>query len=221
MNPTNPKPATVRRSLLARKKLVECMAALDAVCAAAASCPEVQASPYATQAFTLLQKTVTTAHGSFGAKQSAAQSLTVANKAFRADFKAVRTALGGYETAVAAIAGGSAAVINKAGLASRDQVKTPAAPLGAVSAVHWKSGKKSMEAILNWPAAPGATGYAIEVCWTPQAATQTWVALTSGKGRRRIVKAPAPAAQFLARVAALGTGGAQSDWSAAVMVTAL
>jgi hypothetical protein len=82
-------------------------------------------------------------------------------------------------------------------------------------------GKRSTEAILTWPAAPGATGYAIEVNFTPQAPNGTWVALTSGTGRRRIVKAPTPQAQFLARVASLGSGGTQADWSDPVMCTAL
>jgi hypothetical protein len=219
-NPTTPQ-STVRRSLLARKTLVECMAALESTSAAGASCPEVQASPFAQQAHALLQKAVTTASGSFVTKQAAAQSLTVANKAFRADFKAARVALAGYETAVANIAGGSAAIINKAGIPARDQAKRKSGALSAVTVIHTKPGKRSTEAILTWPAAPGATGYAIEVNFTPQAPNATWVTLPSGTGRRRIVKAPAPGAQFLVRIASLGSGGTQSDWSAPVMATAL
>ena len=46
-----------------------------------------------------------------------------------------------------------------------------------------------------------------------------WTALTSGTGRRRIVKAQAPGAQLLARVASLGSGGAQADWSDPILVT--
>jgi hypothetical protein len=32
-----------------------------------------------------------------------------------------------------------------------------------------------MEALLTWPAAPGATGYAIEVNWSPTVPNGTWV----------------------------------------------
>jgi hypothetical protein len=78
-----------------------------------------------------------------------------------------------------------------------------------------------MEAIVSWPAAPGATGYAIEVNFTPQAPNAVWTALTSGTGRRRVVKAPAPQAQLLVRVASLGSGGTQAEWSDPAMATAL
>jgi hypothetical protein len=111
-------------------------------------------------------------------------------------------------------------VINKAGLLSRDQ-KTPAAALGKVTVVHTKPGKHPTEAILSWPAGPGATGYAIEVNFTPQNPTGTWVGLTSGSSRRRVVKGPTPGCQFLARVASLGSDGTQGDWYDAVLATAL
>jgi hypothetical protein len=219
MNP-NPKPATVRRSLLNNKSVAAGLSALDATCSAGAQCPEVQAAPVAQQALVLLQKAVTTANGSLTAKLGAAQALATAQKALMADYKAVRIALTTYESAVAAIAGGSATVINKAGLLARDP-KSPPAALTKVSVVHTKPGKHSMEAIVSWPAAPGATGYAIEVNFTPQAANAVWTALTSGTGRRRVVKAPAPQAQFLVRVASLGSGGIQAEWSDPVMATAL
>jgi hypothetical protein len=88
-----------------------------------------------------------------------------------------------------------------------------------VAVVHSKPWKHPMEAQLTWPRAPGATGYAIEVNYTPQNPTGPWTALISGTGRRRIVKATAPGAQLLARVAALGSDGAQSDWSDPILVT--
>jgi hypothetical protein len=219
-NPTNPKPATVRRSLLRAKTVAAGLSALDNTCASGAQCPAVQASAVAQGSLVILQKAVTTAHGSLTAKNAASQALQTSQKQLRLDYKAVRVALGTYETAVQSIAGGSAAVINQAGLAVRDQ-SVPAAALTAVSVVHTKPGKRATEAILSWPAAPGAKGYALEVNFTPQVAGSPWVSLTSGTGRRRIVKAPTPGAQFLVRVASLGSDGTQADWSAAVMATAL
>jgi hypothetical protein len=220
MSNPNPKPATVRRTLIHGKSVAAALSALDTTCTAGAQCPEVQAAPVAQQSLVVLQKAVSTADGSLTAKLAAAQTLATTQKALRADYKAVRVALTTYESAVAAIASGSAAIINKAGLLAREGNSPPAA-LTKVSVVHTKPGKHSMEAIVSWPAAPGATGYAIEVNFTPQAANAVWTALTSGTGRRRVVKGPAPQAQFLVRVASLGSGGIQAEWSDPVMATAL
>jgi len=71
-----------------------------------------------------------------------------------------RARLRTYEAAVGVVAKGDAKVINKAGLLSRDN-KAPPLPLGKVTVVHQKPGKHPAEGILSWPAAPGATGYAI------------------------------------------------------------
>jgi hypothetical protein len=217
-NPT--KPATVRRSLLARKSLASGLTTLVATCASGAQSPDVQASPVASQALTVLQKAVTAANTALSSKEAAALSLATSRKALVSGFTAVRVALTTYETAVAGIAGGSAAIIANAGLVARDQ-KTPSATLAAVTVVHVKPGKRTAEAIVSWPAAPGATSYALVVNFTPQAAQATWTALASGSSRRRVVKAPAGGEQFLVRVAAVGSDGSQADWSDAVMATAL
>jgi hypothetical protein len=192
--------------LLTRKSVAASLSTLSNTCAAGAQCPEVQGSPIAQQALSVLQKAVGVAAGTLTSKQAAATALSTFSKALQSDFKAARVALVTYEVAVASIAGGSASVITKAGLIARD-VSSPASLLEAVSVVRTKPGRHPMEAILSWPAAPGATGYAIEVNFTPQVAGAPWVALTSGSSRRRVVKAPTPGAQFLARVASLGSGG--------------
>ncbi len=220
MSNPNPTPAVVRRNLLTRKSVAAGLSSLTTACTTAATCPQVQASPLAQQALTLLQKSVTTAGASLSTKQSAELALATARKSLQADFKAVRIALTTYETAVQSIAGGSAAVIVAAGLTARDQ-KPPTATLEPVSIVRTKPGKHPTEAIVTWPAAPGATGYALEVCYAPQATPLAWVALTSGTGRRRVVKAQAVGGQLLVRVAALGSDGTQADWSPAVMATAM
>jgi hypothetical protein len=214
------KPATVRRSLLNRKSIASGLTTLVATCASGTQCPEVQASPVAAQALSALQKAVTAANTSLSSKEAAAVALSTSTKALSSNFKAVRTALTTYETAVAGLAGGSAAIITNAGLVVRDQ-STPPAALTAVTVVHAKHGKRASEAIVTWPAAPGATGYALEANFTPQAAPATWTALPPGTGRRRIVKGPSAGAQFLVRVASLGRDGTQTDWSDAVMATAL
>lgn len=212
--------ATVRRGLLDGKKVPEGLSALDNVCSAGEQCPEVQSSPVATSALSALQDAVTTAHTSLTSKQSLAQSLMAATKTLEDDVGTVKAALGTYEAAVVAIAKGNAGVINKAGLASRNQ-KAPPAALEKVATVSSTPGKHLAEAIISWPPAPGATGYAIELNVTPQSPVGPWAALTPGSRRRRTVKGPGPAAQFLVRVASLGSGGEQSDWSDPILATAV
>jgi len=59
-----------------------------------------------------------------------------------------------------------------------------------------------------------------EVNYTPQDPHSPWTALTPGRGRRRVVKAPQPGAPFLVCVAALGNGNKQSAWSHPILATA-
>jgi hypothetical protein len=211
--------AAVRRTLLKGKKLPDCLSTLDNVCSAGAQCTQVQASPMATQALGDLKAAVTSAQSSLVSHQALAQSLLGAAKTLRLDFEAVKVALGSYQTLVGAIAGGDASVINKAGLLSRDQ-KAPPEALGAVTLVFTKPGKNPGEAIVNWPAAPGASSYTLEVNYTVQAPGGTWVSLGTGTSRRRVVKAPTPGAQLLARVAAVGSDTVASGWSDVILVTA-
>jgi len=216
---SNPTRAVVRHTPLRGKPKAQCLSDLITVCDTGAQCAEVQASPVASQALAVLKGAVTTAQGSLSKKQSADQAQRAAAKTLRIDFLSLDGAVRTYEVSVGAIAQGDAAIINKAGLLSRELHAPVPSPLGKVSVVHTKPGKHSAEAILTWPKGPGATGYAIELNYTPQNPAGTWTALTSGTGRRRVVKAPAPGAQMLARVASLGAGGTQSEWSDSVLVT--
>ncbi len=200
MTNVNPNHATVRHSLLQGKTVAAGLSALDNTCTAGAASTDVQGSPVSAQALTTLQKAVTTAHTSLTNRQSLAQALLAAIKALKLDFTSVKVALRTYEAAVGALANGNASVINKAGLLSRDVKTTPAA-LGKVSVVHSKPGQRPTEAIVTWPRGPGATGYAIEVNFTPQTPTGPWTTLPSGTGRRRVIKGATPGAQFLVRVA--------------------
>jgi hypothetical protein len=179
----------------------------------------VQASPIASQALAGLQKAVTTATSALSTKEAAAIAFATSSRTLSSDFRTVRVALQTYETVVAGLAGGNAAIIAHAGLVTRDQ-KPPAAALTAVLVVHTKKGKATGEAIVSWSAAPGATGYAIEVSFAPQAPNPIWTPLASGTGRRRVVKGPSAGAQFLVRVASLGSDGTQTDWSAPALATA-
>ncbi len=215
----NPDYATVRHTPLARKTTAEVLSIISGICTTAAQSPDVLASPSALQALTNLQKATTGAQTGFTARQSLAAALIAAIKALALEAVVLKVALEAYEASVNSIAGGNAAIITRAGLLARDE-KTPPAPLGVVTGVYTKPGKLVGEGILGWPAAPGATSYAIEVNYTPQSATPTWVALSSGTSRKRVLTAPSPvpASQFLARVAALGSDGTQSAWSGPVMV---
>lgn len=220
MSNPNPNRATVRHALIQGKTVADSLSALDNACSAGAQCAEVQGSPVAAQALGVLTAAVKTAHDSLSKKLALLQSLMAASKTLKLDFQAVRVALGTYEAAVAAVADGDAAVINKAGLLSRSQKPQPAAALGPVITVHAKPGKTPGEAIVSWTAAPGATGYAIEVNTTPATPAGPWTALVPGTGRRRVVKGPAPGSQVLVRIAALGSGGTQAPWSDPILATA-
>jgi hypothetical protein len=216
---SNPMHTVVRHTSLRGQPVAKCLSALVTVCDTGAQCVEVQASPVALAALGALKSAVTTAQASLSKKQDADQAQRAAAKVLHIDFLAVGGAVRTYEAAVGTIAVGDAGVINKAGLLAREPKAPVPSPLGKVSVVHWKPGKHSAEAILSWPKAPGATGYAIEVSYTPQNPTGAWTALTSGTGRRRVVKAAAAGGQMLVRIAALGSGGTQSEWSDPVLVT--
>jgi hypothetical protein len=216
----NPDYATVKHTPLKKKTVPETVSTIANICTTGAQSPEVQNAPVALQALGILQKANATAQTGLSNRQSLAQALIAAIRALTLDTVALKVALETYEAAVNAIALGNAAVITRAGLLVRGE-KTPPAPLGVVTGLHTKPGKLVGQGILGWPAAPGATGYAIEVNYAPQSATSTWTALNSGTSRRRVLTAPTPtpASQFQARVAALGSDGTQSAWSNVVTVT--
>ena len=216
----NPSAATVRHALLKGKKVPACLSTLDNTCAAGGQCPQVQGSTAAKQQHLVLLGAVTTAHTSLTNKQAAAQTLQATTHTLALDFAAVKLALRSYEASVGTLAKGDAAIISAAGLLARSTKVIPLA-LGKVTVVSSKHGKHPGQAVLSWHAAPGARGYVIEVNFTPASPSGPWTALTAGTGRRRVVKAPAAASDFLARIAALGTGGTQSDWSDPVLATTL
>jgi hypothetical protein len=74
--------------------------------------------------------------------------------------------------------------------------------------------------MLRWAAASGATGYAVEVNFTPGNPAGPWTSLGTGSRRTRLVTAPTPGAHFPARVAAVASDGTQTPWSATILVTA-
>jgi len=218
---SNPNNATVRRTLQPGKTAAQWLSVLDGVVATAEQCTEVQNDPLAKPAFAVLKLAVAAAQTSVDDRQKALLAYIASTKALRVDITALRIATYAFEASVAALAKGNAQLIAKSGLTAR-VVKPPVAPLGKVSVVRTKLGKHPSEAIISWPPGPGATGgYAIEVNFTPQNPTGPYTALTSGTSRRRTVKGPTPGCQFLVRVASLGSGGTQSDWSDPVLATAL
>jgi hypothetical protein len=211
--------AAVRRGLGAGKKPPDFVATVAATCATGASCQEVTSTTVGAAALAALQKALGTSQTALSSKQAALLVLLTTAKALLLELAGLRSALSSYESVVGTIAAGNAAIINKAGLLSRDQ-KAPTAALGVVEDVTSKPGKALTEAILRWPAVAGATGYAIQVNYTPATPTGPWTAITSGSRRRRVVKAPTAGGQFLAQVAAISSDGVQSAWSASILVTA-
>ena len=211
--------ATVRHTPLQHKKVPDALAEVDNVCTAGSGCALVTNDPIANQALLALKTSVTNAQTSLGKRLQAAATLAAAIKTLSNDVATVHVTLLAYESAINVLAKGDAAVIRLAGLLSREP-NPPQAALTKVSVVHTKLGKNAGEAIITWPKAPGATGYAIEVNFTPSNASAPWTALNSGTGRRRIVKGPTPGAQFLVRIASLGSDGTQADWSDAILATA-
>lgn len=217
MNPNN---VTVRSTLPPGATDAKCLSILGAVCDTAAKCQEVQTSATAKPAYDALKDALTSAETSLEAKQNLLLALANAVKHLHEDMTNLRSATRTFEATVAALAKGNANLITKAGLATRALNPAPTA-LGKVSVVRSKPGPHACEALITWPKGPGATGYAIEVNFTPQNPAGPYTALISGTGRRRIVKGATPGCQFLVRIASLGSGGTQSDWSDPILATAL
>ncbi len=218
MSDPNPKRSTVKRGVLRKKSAPDAVAFLNAVCAAGAQSPVVQASPALLGALAALQASTSTLSTDSNAKATAAQSLRTAAATLRGSTTDASSKLAVYEAMVEDAADGSAVVISQCGLLSR-ALKTPAAALGAVSEVHAELGKKERQSIVSWPLAKGATSYALQVNWTPDG-TGAWTALPSGSSHRRVITAPASGAQFLVCVAALASDGTQSAWSTPILATA-
>jgi hypothetical protein len=216
MNPTT---LTVRHTPLSKDKVPEGAVTLDKVCSAGTVCAAVQNDPLAKQALAALQTKTTALHASLSGKQQAAQALLAASKVMWIDLAAAGEALTNYEAAVRTVAAGDGSIINAAGLLSRP-VRAPAQPLSIVTEVAGKKGKEPGQGIVSWPAAPGATSYALQVNFTPQTPASPYTMVSTGTKRSRVVKAPATGAQFLAQVAAVASDGTMAAWSDAILVTA-
>ena len=210
----------VRHGLIQGKKPAEALQTLATTCTTGAGCPQVQADLTSKQALAGLQTAVTTSQASQDTKVKLFQQYMAASKTAAQDFQKVGCALTTYESAVSGIAGGSVAIITAAGCLGREEGRSSPLELEPVSNVKNRLGKLACQTIVEWPAAPGATSYAIEVNLTPQNPTAPYTALNSGTSRRRVLTAPAPGAQMLVRVASLDSQGNQSAWSAAILATA-
>jgi len=129
----------------------------------------------------------------------------------------LRTALGTFAGIVDDLAAGDGVIITRAGFQTREP-RAPGEDLGQVVGVISKPGKSPRQAIVSWPAAPGAQSYAIEVIFSGDPAGPV-TALASGTRRTRIITAKAPAAQVLVHVAALAGDGTQAAWSDWILAT--
>ena len=133
--------STVQRTLLRGKKVPDALSALGSTCSAGAQCTQVQTSPVATAALGDLKVKVDTANTSLVTKKKADQDARTAGKTLRNDVKSVRVSLGTYETAVAGVSGGDAAIITKAGLPSRPVAPTAKPPMQMVTKLTAAVGK--------------------------------------------------------------------------------
>jgi hypothetical protein len=216
----NPSQLTVRHTPLKNARFAEGATTLDKVVTAGLGCQAVQNDPLAKQAHTVLTTAVAALHGGISSRESLAQAFMAAIKALQIEFTTASNALVNYEKAVNTVAKGDGSIINQAGLLTRE-VDPPPPALAPVGKVKGKRGKQPTQAVVSWPAAAGATSYALEVNFTPQTPAGPWTAVSTATKRSRVVTAPTAGAQFLARVASVASDGAQAAWSDAVLVTAL
>jgi hypothetical protein len=220
MSDPNPARCTVRGGMLTKVQPSKALNTVKAVCTAGAQSGAVQASALASGALVELTASVQTAEQRLADKTNLALALAAAIKALDAGMQDVRTKLHTYETTLDGIAAGSAEVITAAGLLARP-LKAPAAGLEPVEKVFFRPGKMQAQAILSWPEAAGAGSYEVEVSFTPETMEAgPWTALTAASNQSRVVQAPTPRAQFLARVTSIGHDGTKSEPSEVVLVTA-
>jgi hypothetical protein len=219
MSDPNPQKCTVKQGMLTGEKPSDAVAMAKNVCNAGANSPEVQASPLASEALGVLQASVQTVDGLLANKLRLAQELLAAQSALAIGLIDVRKKLQVYGTAVDMIAHGNAAVIGRAGFEARP-LKATAVALVGVSELFSKPGKMAGQAILSWPEAKGAGSYEVQVNFTPESPDGPWTAFTAAANQSRVVQAPAPRAQFLARVVAIGHGGARAEASPTILAIA-
>jgi hypothetical protein len=190
------------------------------VCNQGAQSPTVQGSPVAKGALDDLDASVQAADGNLAKKLELELALEAARKALEVSLVDVRRKARVYERAVGSIANGNGALIAEAGLPSRP-VKRPSAGLEPVKEIRAKKGKVVRQAVVSWPEAKGAGSYMLEVNFDPTTPDGPYAAVgQAAANRSRVVTAPAPGAQFLARVAAVGNDGTMSAWTGPILVTA-
>jgi len=211
--------ATVRHTALAHRAVAEGLVKLDAICAAGALSPEVQASPLARLALEALKAEVAVLHEAVTALANAIIENRAATAAVHAAFGMLDGRVRLYERTVRNLAHGNAAIIARAGLLSRE-IRRPGTALGTLTAASGKPGPRDAEVVLSWPEVKGATGYAVEVSYGAESLDGPWTALNNCSRRRRVIEAPAPGAQLVARVAAVDARGTRSAWSPPILVTA-
>jgi len=218
MSSPNPSRSAVKSTALKGRAVAACIADLEKVATAGGNCQKVQSSPPAAQALADLAAKADVARAALASKLAARTAVQAASKVLAIAFSEAAGALRFYEAGVRSIAGGDAAIISDAGLLVGAH-PMPAA-LGNVVEVIGEPGRLPGQAVLRWARVPGATTYLVEVSFSPDSPNGPFLSLSPGTSRRRVVTAPAPEAQLLARVAALDGSGARSEWSPTILVTA-
>jgi hypothetical protein len=195
--------ARVKRGALKGKgKAADRLATIDGVVTKGSTSAKVAGSTVATAALTDLKNANAQAKTSVANHVSLQLQAKAAGKSAQDDVAEVEAKASTYANAIDDLAQGDATVIADAGLVSRGGVSKVNA-VGQVVGVKTEQGKQSREAIVRWPEVPGAGAYAVRVNFTPSDPTKVQD-LTSGTSRKRTIVAPAPGAQFLVWVAAIG-----------------
>jgi hypothetical protein len=215
---SNPK-ATVKRMPIDVHKANKAVETLQAVITTGTNCVAVQNAPVAKGALADLQASLAVLAGNLTTKANNLSALDASRKAITVSFDDVEAKTRAYESSVNVIAAGNPATITAAGLLARAP-KTPAAALGAVKDVRSKLGKAQKETIVSWPEVPGARNYAVQTNANLSTPAGPYTALPSASSRRRVIMTPAPGAQILVQVAAIGSDGTQSAWCEPYLATA-
>jgi hypothetical protein len=180
---SNSKPgrARARRFQLPRRSVPKGIALLEGVCSAGKRSKAIQRSEAGRQAIEDLQSATAAASKTLATKQSLAGQIPEASQIVAGSVDELETALRLYETTVAAVSRGNAAVMRAAGF--EPQGRDPSRTFGAVTGVKGKPGVHAGEGIVGWPRVPFAVKYVLEVRFNLDSPAERWRAASTARPR--------------------------------------
>ena len=194
--------ARVNRGAVNKKKVGDRVTTIAGVCDAGAQCVEITGSLGGAAALADLKSANTKVTATLVSHTALAIAYRASCKAVHTDVAAPDLATSTYISAVNTIAAGDAALIAKAGFQSSQggvRVTIPDLPTNVRS----KLGKATREAVAELERLPGRGAVQGEGQLHARG-SHRWEELDPGTSRRRTITAPAPSAQFLPCVAAIG-----------------